>query len=100
MVEWTPAELEKKEEEEKPWTVFSDGACNATGAGAPAVVKTPMKQTLKYSTRLNFPSTNNTAEYEGVLLAMRKSRALGARRLIIKTDSKLVAGHFSKTFEA
>lgn len=30
---------------------------------------------------------------------MRKSRALGARRLIIKTDSKLVAGHFSKTFE-
>jgi hypothetical protein len=100
LAEWTPNEVDQKEEDEKPWIVYSDGACNATGAGAAAVVKTPMKQTLKYSTKLVFPSTNNTTEYEGVLLAMRKARALGARRLIIKTDSKLVAGHFSKTFEA
>nr|CAH67397.1 H0115B09.9 [Oryza sativa] len=91
LAEWTPNEVDQKEEDEKPWIVYSDGACNATGAGAAAVVKTPMKQTLKYSTKLVFPSTNNTTEYEGVLLAMRKARALGARRLIIKTDSKLVA---------
>jgi ribonuclease HI len=100
VAEWTPNEVEQQEEVEKPWIVFSDGACNAAGAGAAAIVKTPMKQTLKYSVQLAFPSTNNTAEYEGVLLAMRKARALGARRLIVKTDSKLVAGHFSKSFEA
>lgn len=92
--------MEEKEEDKKLWIVYSDGACNATGVGAAVVVKTPMKQTLKYFAKLVFPSTNNTVEYEGVLLAMRKARALGARRLIIKTDSKLVAGHFSKTFEA
>lgn len=43
---------------------------------------------------------NNIAEFEGVLLVMRKAKALGAQLLIIKTDSKLVASHFSKTFEA
>ena len=100
LAEWTPNEVDKRKEDEKPWIVYSDGACNASGAGAAAVVKTLMKQTLKYFAKLVFPSTNNTVEYEGVLLAMRKARALGARRLIIKTDSKLVAGHFSKTFEA
>jgi ribonuclease HI len=40
------------------------------------------------------------AEYEGLLLALRKARAVGARRLVILTDSKLVAGHIRKTYKA
>jgi ribonuclease HI len=39
-------------------------------------------------------------EYEGLLLALRKARAVGARRLVILTDSKLVAGHIGKTYKA
>jgi ribonuclease HI len=40
------------------------------------------------------------AEYEGLLLALRKARAVGARRLVILTDSDLVAGHIKKTCKA
>jgi hypothetical protein len=40
------------------------------------------------------------AEYEGLLLALWKARAVGARRLIILTDSELVAGHIGKTYKA
>jgi ribonuclease HI len=40
------------------------------------------------------------AEYEGLLLALRKARAVGARRLVILTDSELVAGHIGKTYKA
>jgi hypothetical protein len=40
------------------------------------------------------------AEYEGLLLALRKARAVGARRLVILTDSELVAGQIGKTYKA
>ncbi|XP_066161963.1 uncharacterized protein [Oryza sativa Japonica Group] len=50
--------------------------------------------------RLQFDTTNNAAEYEAVLLGLRKAKALGVRRLLIRTDSKLVAGHVDKSFEA
>jgi ribonuclease HI len=39
-------------------------------------------------------------EYEGLLLALRKARAVGARRLVILTDSELIAGHIGKTYKA
>jgi ribonuclease HI len=40
------------------------------------------------------------AEYEGLLLVLRKARAVGARRLVILTDSELVACHIGKTCKA
>jgi hypothetical protein len=40
------------------------------------------------------------AEYEGLLLTLRKDRAVGERRLVILTDSELVAGHIGKTYKA
>jgi ribonuclease HI len=40
------------------------------------------------------------AEYEGLLLALRKARVVGARRLVILTDSELVVGHIGKTYKA
>jgi ribonuclease HI len=40
------------------------------------------------------------AEYEGLLLALRKARAVGARQLFILIYSKLLAGHIGKTYEA
>jgi hypothetical protein len=40
------------------------------------------------------------AEYEGLLLALQKARAVGARRLVILMDSELVASHIGKTYKA
>jgi hypothetical protein len=34
------------------------------------------------------------------LLALRKARVVGARRLVILTDSELIAGHIGKTYKA
>jgi hypothetical protein len=40
------------------------------------------------------------AEYEGLLLALLKAKAVGARRLVILTDSELVAGHIGETYKS
>lgn len=55
---------------------------------------------IRYTARLQFDTTNNTAEYEVVLMGLRKAKALGVRRLLIRTDSKLVASQVDKSFEA
>jgi ribonuclease HI len=44
-------------------------------------------------------STNNTTEYEALLLALRKMKALGQQTFIIKTDSKVIQEHIEKESE-
>jgi ribonuclease HI len=52
---------------------------------------------LKYAVRLDFEGcANNVAEYDGLLLGLRKARVLGAQRLSIRSDSKLITGHINK----
>jgi ribonuclease HI len=55
---------------------------------------------MRYTTKLEFQCTNNIAEYEVVLLRLRKARAMGIQRLIIKIDLHVVAGHIEKDYEA
>jgi ribonuclease HI len=100
VAEWTPAFAAEPEPVEQPWVMHSDGSWSHKGAGAAAVLSSPGGVPIWYAARLQFDTTNNTAEYEAVLLGLRKAKALGVRRLLIRTDSKLVASHVDKSFEA
>uniref|UniRef100_A0A0A9AFF7 RNase H type-1 domain-containing protein n=1 Tax=Arundo donax TaxID=35708 RepID=A0A0A9AFF7_ARUDO len=61
---------------------------------------TPSGQKLQYSVLLKFKITNNAAEYKGILLGLRKAKALRAQCIIFRTDSQLVAGQVSKDYQA
>ena len=65
-----------------------------------AVLTLPNGPKLLYAVRLEFLTTNNIVDYEAVLLGLRKLRALGVRRCIIKSDSQVVVGHVKKEFTA
>jgi len=71
-----------------------------SGAGISVILTPPNGPKLRYAARLEFLTTNNIAEYEAVLLGLRKLRALGDRRCIIKSDSQVVVGHVEKEFTA
>jgi hypothetical protein len=49
---------------------------------------------------LDFNCTNNIAEYESLLLGLRKLKAMGIRRAILKSDSQVISGHVDKRSEA
>jgi ribonuclease HI len=53
-----------------------------------------------YAARLEFQCTNNIAECEAVLLGLRKLKAMGIRRAILKFDSQVIAGHVDKSSKA
>jgi ribonuclease HI len=55
---------------------------------------------LRYAARLEFHCTNNSTEYEAIILALSKLCTLSARRAIIKTDSQVISGHIKKSFKA
>jgi ribonuclease HI len=55
---------------------------------------------IRYAARLDFAddvrSTNNTTEYDALLLALRKMKALGQQTFVIKTDYKVIQKHIEK----
>ena len=55
---------------------------------------------IKYVARLELKATNNIAEYEGLILGLNKAKALGAKRVLVKTDSQVVVGQVKKEYMA
>jgi ribonuclease HI len=102
VADWTPSVTKGDPIVSEPvLEVQCDGVYCHLGSAAAAVLKSPFGIKLCYALRLNCDNcTNNMAEYEGLLLALQKARAVGARRLVILTDSELVAGHIEKTCKA
>jgi ribonuclease H / adenosylcobalamin/alpha-ribazole phosphatase len=49
---------------------------------------------------LDFNCTNNIAEYEALLLGLRKLKAMGIRRAILKSDSQVISNHVDKRSKA
>ena len=102
IADWTPITPSQEQPKiEAVWQLMCDGAYCKDGAGASTILTAPSGTLLKYAVRLDFEGcTNNIAEYEGLLLGLRKASALGARRLSIKLDSELITGHFNKSNRA
>ena len=80
-----------------------DGAWCNEGAGIAAIIESPSGAKTRYAARLSFSnlesSTNNTTEYEALLLGLRKIKALGHQNFIVRTDSKVVRDHVEKDAE-
>jgi ribonuclease HI len=73
--------------------VHVDGGArgNPGPAAAAAVVSTPEGEVLDEAAETLGEATNNVAEYEGVLLGLKRARALGATEVEVVNDSELVA---------
>jgi ribonuclease HI len=59
----------------------------------------------RYAARLSFAlesdrCTNNIAEYEAIILGLRKLKALGVTTCIVKIDSKVIVGQVEKEYSA
>jgi hypothetical protein len=98
--DWTPGALEEVTKDTEAWTVFCHGSWGTFGAGATAILVTPSKVRTCYATRLDFRCTNNIVEYEALLLGLRKLKAIGIKRVILKTYSQVISGHVDKSSKA
>jgi ribonuclease HI len=105
IVDWTGPTRQQEEPLEKVWTIHCDSTWCHAGAGAAAIITSPIGVKHRYAARLSFTlefdsCTNNIAEYEAVILGLCKLRALGVTTCIVKTDSKVVASQVEKEYSA
>jgi ribonuclease HI len=100
IADWTPGAQEEANKDVEAWTLFCDGSWGTFGAGAAAILVAPSKVRTCYAIRLDFSCTNNIAEYEALLLGLRKLKAMGIRRAVLKTDSQVISGHVDKSCKA
>uniref|UniRef100_A0A2N9GTA9 Reverse transcriptase domain-containing protein n=1 Tax=Fagus sylvatica TaxID=28930 RepID=A0A2N9GTA9_FAGSY len=93
IAEFTVTEEEPQGEKlDEDWEIEIDGSSVKGAGGVGIVFKTPEGHLLRHCTRLQYPTTNNEAEYEALLTGLRIAKELGANRLKIRSDSQLIVG--------
>lgn len=92
IAEFTLLEDENKKNKLTLWTVHMGGSSIQKMGGVGVVFTSPERDILKYRVQLQFPTTNNEAEYEVILMGLRVAKYLRARNVLLKSDSKLIKG--------
>ncbi|CAL8992411.1 unnamed protein product [Prunus brigantina] len=83
---------------EEPWTLYFDGSSTSKGGGAGVVLINPNGQATTLSFKLDFPCTNNVAEYEAFIMGLSTAREMGAEKMKIIGDSNLVLSQLQGSF--
>ena len=97
MVEFTFPDLDQ---EAKYWTIYADGSSIVGLEGVGIIVTSPEKDVPMYGVQIQFPATNNEAEYEATLTSLRIAKAQRVKSLKLRTDSKLIVGQITNEYEA
>lgn len=77
--------------------LYYDGSKNHDGAGATCVLVDPKGNRFLISCRLEFQSTNNAAEYEALILGLKKAIDLKVDRLKVIRDSEIIIRQLQNT---
>ena len=72
--------------------VQTNGSATKKAGGAGVVLIPPKWEILKYAVGLQFPATNNKAEYETLLTGLSLAGVLEAKTLIVQASSLLIVG--------
>ena len=77
--------------------MYFDGSSTFQGGGIGVVLKSPGEEhTFAY--KLNFPCSNNEAEYKALLVGLKATRWLGIKRLKVFGDFELVIKQVEGTY--
>ena len=90
---------DKGVEGQKLWSIHTDGSSNQHLGGAGVVIQTPEGDKIECMIRLDFPTTNNEAEYEALVAGLDLARATGAENMIIHCNSHVITSQVNGDYE-
>lgn len=70
------------------WKLWTDGACGAKGSSIEIIMQSQTEIKLRYTAILAFNATNNVAEYEIEIIALRIIVEIVMQKFIIFSDSQ------------
>ena len=63
------------------------------------MIQTPQGDKIQCMIRLDFPTTNNEAEYEALVTGLNLAKAAGAENIIVHCDSQVVTSQINGDYE-
>ena len=88
-----------RNEEDELWKLYFDGSSCKEGAGAGVLLKSPGGEIVKLIYKLKFVTTNNTAEYEALLLGLKVSKEVGIQQIAAFGNSELVVQQVKSNYQ-
>ena len=79
--------------------LYFDGSSCKEGAGVGVLLISPGGETVKLMYKLEFVTTNNTAEYEALLLGLKATKYLGIQQIAAFGDSELVVQQVKRNYQ-
>ena len=86
-------------EGQKLWSIHTDRSSNQRSGGAGVVIQTPEGDKIKCMIKLDFPTTNNEAEYEALVFGLDLAKAASAENMIIHCDSQVITSQVNDDYE-
>ena len=83
----------------KQWIIHTDGSLSRHAGGAGVVIQTPKGDEIECMIQLDFPMTNNEAEYEALVARLDLTKATGARNVIVHCDSQVITSQIKGEYE-
>ena len=79
---------EGKGPDEYPWwSIHKDKSANKQAGGAVIILRSPEGDKIECMVHLNFPTTNNEAEYEALVAGLDFAKVAGVASVVIHCDS-------------
>jgi ribonuclease HI len=78
--------------------MYFDRLYTLKAVGVGVVLIPPEGDMLKYAIQIEFSTTNNIVEYEGLVTGLRLAKELDIQWFLIRGDSQLVAKHVQKEY--
>ena len=79
--------------------MYFDGASSKEGVGARVLLISPGGEVISLMYKLEFKTTNNTTEYESLILGLRAAKDLGIKELAVFGDSELVIQQVKRVYQ-
>ena len=81
------------------WSIYTDGSSNQHAGGAGVVIQTLEGDKIECMIRLDFPTTNNEAEYEALVAGLDLAKAASAENMIVHCDSQVITSQINGDYE-
>ena len=72
------------EQKDELWKMYFDGSSSKEGEGARIVLISPWGEMIKLMYKLEFVTTNNTVEYEELILGIQQIFVYGDSELVVQ----------------
>ena len=85
--------------EDPQWSIHIDGSSNKWAGRAGIVLHSLERDEIECMVRLDFPTTNNEAEYETLVAGLDLAKVVGAASVIVHYNSQVITNQVNGDYE-